>query len=104
MGKNAYFGIWKHYAALSKGIESKWGTFDLTSSMTMFRDVYKGKTDFIFFLMQKRNGFLSMHQWAANPKTGDLLICFASKDKTAPYNPVHKFNLFELLDAEPPMR
>ncbi len=102
MGKDFYFGIWKHYVALSKGIESNWGTLNLTSSMTMFRDVYKGKTDFIFFLMQKMNSHLSMHQWAAYPKTGDMLICFASKDKIASYNPVHKFNLFELLDAEPP--
>ena len=102
MGKDLYFGIWKHYVALSKGIESNWGTLDLASSMAMFRDVYKGKNDLIFFLMQKMNAYSSMHQWVAYPKTGDMLICFANKDKIASYNPVHEFNLFELLETEPP--
>jgi len=101
IGKHSYFCIWKHYVALSKGIENNWGSLDLVNSMTMLQDVYKGKTDFIFFFMQKINAFLSMHQWTAYPKTGDMLICFASKDKIASYNNVHKFNLFELLESEP---
>jgi hypothetical protein len=54
--------------------------------------------------MQKMNAFSPMHQWVACPKTGDMLICFASKDRIASINPVHHFNLFKLLESEPPIQ
>ncbi len=40
----------------------------------------------------------SWYQWSYSPKTGDMLICYASKDKTASENPIHHFNLFDLLE------
>jgi len=43
---------WMHYIAISKGIESEWGNLDLNKTMSQLRDIYLGKTDIRFFLMQ----------------------------------------------------
>jgi len=103
LGKDIYFGIWKHYVSISKGIEKYLGSLDLNNSMKLLRDCYNGKYDRFFYIMQKMNAFLPMHQWVACPKTGDMLICFASKDRVASINPVHHFNLFTLLGSVPPI-
>jgi len=102
--KDIYFGIWKHYVSLSRGIEKYWGSLNLNNSMKLLRDCYNGKYDMFFCMMQKKNAFTPMHQWVACPKTGDMLICFASKDRIASINPIHHFNIFELLDSEPPIQ
>ena len=101
-GQDSYFAIWKHYVALSKGIERVWGTMDVNNTMMMFQDFYRGNNDVLFFLLQKLYFYMPIQQWVACPQTGDMAICFASRDKIASYNPVHYFNLFELLEAEPP--
>ena len=46
--------------------------------------------------------FTPLHQWVSCPETGDMVVSFADADKSANENPVHYFNLFELLDSEPP--
>lgn len=97
-----YFVMWKHYDALRKGIEGVMGIMDVNNTMTMLQDVYCGKNDVIFFLLQKIHMYMPIHQWVVCPKTGDMTICFASRDKIASYNPVHYFNLFDLLESEPP--
>ena len=102
MGKNPYFTVWSQYRALSKEFENQWGTLDLNGTMSLLRDVWVGKTDFLFFVMQKLGFYQAFHQWVACPETGDIVISFADVDKTACENPVHYFNLYELLKAEPP--
>lgn len=98
IGRSPYFGIYRHYISLSKGIEKYWGSLDLNNSMKLLRACYNGEYDLFFYLMQKFNSFSPMHQWVANPKTGDFLICFADDSNIASVNPIHHFNLFELLD------
>lgn len=93
---------WMHYNALSKEIKKLWGSIELNNSMDMIREIYRGKTDFRFFIVQKLGTYVPLHQWVTCPKTGDMLICFADADKDAHKNPVYSFNLFELLDSEPP--
>ena len=93
---------WLHYRALSKEIEKLWGNIELNNSMDMLRKVYLGKTDIRFFIVQRLETYVALHQWVACPETGDILISFASVDKNAHENPVHYFNLFELLNSEPP--
>ena len=66
--------------------------------MTLFRDVYNGKTDLIFGIMQMLNYYRSGHQWVACPKTGDMLISFGTHTKNACENTVYSFNLFDLLN------
>ena len=103
MGENLYFTVWSKYRALSKEFENQWGTLDLNSTMSLLRDVYLGKTDFLFSVMQKLSSYKALHQWVACPETGDIVISFADADnKTACENPVHYFKLSELLEAEPP--
>lgn len=98
-----WFFTWKHYKALSTEIEKQWGTMDLNTTMSLLRTVYSGKTDILWFLIQKsRLAYTSMHQWVACPETGDIVISFASADKNAFENPVHHFNLFELLGSKLP--
>ena len=102
VGKNPYFVLWSQYKALSNEIDRQWGSLDLNSTMEMLRDVYLGKTDFLFFIMQKFGSFKPFHQWVACPESGDIVISFASKDKMACENPVHYFNLYKLLEEKPP--
>jgi hypothetical protein len=103
LGKNWHFNGWIEYKALSKEIERQWGKLDLNGTMAMLRKVYLGKTRSLFSLMIKLYGVNpSLFQWVACPKTGDMLVSFASVDKRAIENPVHYFNIYELLEAEPP--
>ena len=76
---------------------------DLNNSMKMLQNVYLGKTDLLFNIFQKYSLFVQpLHQWVATPKSGDMLVCFASKEKIASENPYHHFNLFQLFNSEPP--
>jgi hypothetical protein len=102
-GVQAFASVpWMHYTALSKGVEEQWGNIDLEGMMDILRDVYTGKTDWRFSILKKRGLYASMDQWVACPETGDCLVSIASRDKSAYDNPVHQFNIFELLEAEPP--
>jgi hypothetical protein len=95
-------GPYMHYVALSKGIEAQWGKLDLQTTMTVLRDVYTGKTDARFFILQTLHRYSTPYQWVLCPDTGDFLISFASHDRNAFESTVHLFNLFKLLNANPP--
>ena len=92
-------GPYMHYVALSKGIKEQWGYLDLNSTMSVLRDVYLGKTDVRFFILQKFNSYSTPYQWVLCPQTGDFLVSFASHDMNAFVSPVHMFNLFDLLST-----
>jgi hypothetical protein len=103
LNKSNFYPHWSHYKTLSKEIEKHWGTMDLNATMSMLRTVYSGRTDFSFFIIRKIiRLFTSLHQWVSCPETGDMVVSFADADKSAYENPVHYFNLFELLESEPP--
>jgi len=102
LGLDRHFIPWTHYRVLSQGYETQWGNLNLSNTMEMLRDVYLGETDIIFNLMMKMYFYQPCHQWVATPKTGDMLISFACEGKLSCENPVHYFNLFELLESEPP--
>ena len=88
---------WLHYKALSKEIEKNWGNLNLSNSMRLIRDVYLGKTDLRFYILQKIGYYIPLHQWVASPETGDILISFANVETDAHKNQVNEFNLFDLL-------
>jgi len=98
-----FYVTWLHYNAVSKGIENCWGMIDVESGFQMLRDVYLGKSDFIFWLYQHLLGYTTSHQWCAHPSSGDIMISFTTKDvvgyKTQPY----RFNFYELLAQTPPV-
>jgi hypothetical protein len=102
LGLDRHFIPWTHYRVLSQGYETQWGNLNLSNTMDMLRDVYLGETDIIFNIMMKMYFYQPCHQWVATPKTGDMLISFACEGKLSCENPVHHFNLFELLNSEPP--
>jgi len=95
-------GSWVHYEALSKGIQQKWGSLNLTNVMTLLRVVYLGKTDIRFYLMQKAKAHTTIYQFVSCPETGDILVSFATKHQSAFENPVHAFNFFDLVNESPP--
>lgn len=104
--KNFCFFPWRNYVAVSNEIEQLWGDINLNNTMSTLREVYNGKTD-IFLSICARiasgTGFLEpWYQWVACPETGDMTVSFASADKKACENPVHYFNLFQLLNSNPP--
>ena len=90
-------GPWVHYVALSKGIQQLWGSLNLTNAMALLRAVYLGRTDPRFRLIQLAKPHTTIYQIVACPQTGDILISFATKQRSAFENPVHAFNLFDLL-------
>jgi hypothetical protein len=72
--------------------------------MTMIRNCYSGKTDLllrlIVILAQGTSFNRAWNMWVASPDNGDMVVCFASKDKIAFGNPVHYFNLYGLLNSD----
>ena len=102
-GQSFMFIPWRHYYALSKEIEHRYGTLDLNRTMSLFRDEYCGRTDFVMFLFNRILGvYRSIFQYVVCPETGDMVFSFAGKETNAFDNPVHYVNLFKLLQAEPP--
>ena len=93
---------WIHYKALSEEIKKLWGNIELNNSMEMVRELYLGKTDFRFFIIQKLGTYVPLHQWVTCPENGEMLVSYANAEKDAHENPIYSFNLFELLDFEPP--
>ena len=92
-----------HYNAFSKGLDKLWGNIEINNTMDMLRDVYLGKNDFRFRIVKRfTGGYVALHQWVACPETGDMAISFSSLSKDAYENPVHHFNLFDLVNATPP--
>jgi hypothetical protein len=101
LGRSTMVFPWIHYRALSFQIEKYYGALDVNSTMAALREEYIGASDFwmrlaIIFAYQ------CLCQWVICPETGDMAISFASSDTRACYEPVHYFNIFELMDAEPP--
>jgi hypothetical protein len=92
---------WMHYIAISKGIKSQWGNLDLNNTMTILRDIYLGKTDIRFFIMQKLGIYSTPYQWVMSPETGDFVLSFATRDKNAFENTVNYFNFYKLLEKIP---
>jgi len=102
-GKDTRFVVWTHYRVLSEGLEESWGNLDVNVTMKILCDMYLGKTDMILNILQRLFFiYQPFHQWVACPETGEMVVTFASSDKIASANPVHHFNLFELLESEPP--
>ncbi len=103
---DVFFAVWRSYKVVSQGIEKNWGFMDLNNTMTMLRKCYSGKTDLLLRLIVTLAEGTSFNRawnmWIACPETGDIVVCFASKEKIAFNNPVHYFNFFELLNAIPP--
>ena len=89
---------WMHYIAISKGVKSQWGNLELNNTMNILRNIYLGKTDIRFFIMQKFGIYSTPYQWVMSPETGDFVLSFATRDKNAFENPVNYFNFYKLLE------
>ncbi len=97
IGYNPDFPYWHHYNTLSNGIEDTWGAMNLNTTISMLRDVYNGRTNILMFIAQRIGLLRTMHQWVACPETGEMIITFASVEKSAFKNQLHYFNLKKLV-------
>lgn len=98
---NLIYPIWRNYKIISRQIDKKWGNLDLQNALQILRETYNGKNDVLLKIMGKfgkNHGFLvSWNQWAVCPETGDLFVSFADRNNYASKNPIHQFNIYELL-------
>ncbi len=97
LGKNDYFPIWRHYRALSIGIERHWGKLNSNSMMNILRNTYNGRIDFLFFIATNTRILETWHQWVVCPETGDMWFNLAGNGKSSFKNPTHHVNLFNFL-------
>lgn len=101
--KDFFFYLWHHYKAISQQITKNLGNLDLNTTMDSMKSVYNGETEivlFIFALLSGKTTAQTWNQWVADPITGDITVCFSSKDKSAYENPSYYFNFYDLLDRE----
>jgi len=102
---DVFFAVWRSYKVVSQGIEKNHGSMDLNSTINMIRNCYSGKTDFLLRLIVTLAEGTSFNRawnmWVACPETGELAVCFASKEKIAFSTPLHYFNFNDLLNATP---
>jgi predicted choloylglycine hydrolase len=98
---NIFFVVWMSYKVMSTDIEASWGDLTLNSTMNLLRQGYSGNTNIllkiIVFLAKGTSFNRAWHQWVALPETGEMVVCFAKGNTIAFDNPVHNFNLQELL-------
>jgi len=101
-----FFVIWNSYRAMSNLLEKNLGNLDLNNSMELFKKGYRGDTDIMLKMLIKLAEGTSFNRawnmWVACPETGDIVVSFAEKDKIAFDTPSHYFNLYRLLNEEPP--
>jgi hypothetical protein len=92
-----FFAIWQSYNAVSKAFEKDYGSYMLNSLMTLFRESYKGNTNFLLrFIISKAEDTSFNHawnMWMVEPSTGEFLVCFADHDTIAYDNPVYEYNM-----------
>ncbi|MEF8848438.1 MAG: C45 family peptidase [Candidatus Thermoplasmatota archaeon] len=96
-----HYGEILHFNVMSRAIEDRWGNLGLNSSMEMMRSVYRGETNFFYGSLKRFIPSLyvqTWNQWTFCPETGELVVSFSDRRKTAFLNPVHYFNLYELMD------
>ena len=103
---DVFYAIWRSYKSCSQEIEKNYELLDINSTMTMFRNCYSGQTDLLLSVIIRLAEGTSFNRawnmWVADPLRGDLVVCFATKDRIAWSNPVHFFNFYDLLTTTPP--
>lgn len=97
IGKNQYFPYWRHYKDMSIELEKNWGKLDSTSLMNVFKNVYSGKTDFLFYFGTLLHIIETWHQWIICPETGDMWFTLAGDGKSAFKREVHHVNMYDYI-------
>jgi len=102
---DVFFAVWRSYKVVSEGIEKNLGSMELNNTLTMLRNCYSGKTDFLLRLivtLAEGTSFnRAWNQWVACPETGDLAVCFATRENISFFNPIYYFNFYDLLSSTP---
>jgi len=98
-----FYNSIKHYQVLNDAIRRENGKFTANTTMDMMRAVYQGKTNLFYHLLQTAlasQGYRDTWiQWVICPQTGEVLLSFSHNGTSAYVNPVHHFNIYELMNA-----
>ena len=74
------------------------GKMELNQTMNLLQNIYQGKTDIRFKILQLYASYQSPYQWVICPETGDFVLSFATREKNAFNNKIHYYNLYDLID------
>ena len=94
-----FFAIWQSYNAVSKALEKQYGSYTVSSLMDLFREAYKGNTNFLLrFIISKAEDTSFNHawnMWIVHPSTGKFCVSFADHDAIAYDTPVYTYETSE---------
>ena len=97
LGKNYYYPFWRHYRALSIGIQKNWGNLNHKTMMEILKKTYNGNYDIMFFFATRLRLLESWYQWVICPETGDMWYKIAGNGYSAFNNQIHYVNFYDLL-------
>jgi hypothetical protein len=101
-----FFAVYQLYQSVSKQIYLSWGTLDLNTTKTVLQNGYQAQDAPLLRLIEilgKGTGMAeAWNQWVVCPATGDMVVSFAIHDQLAYKTEPHYFNLFDLLNIDPP--
>jgi Acyl-coenzyme A:6-aminopenicillanic acid acyl-transferase len=101
-----FFAVYQLYSSVSNEINTSWGTMDLNGTMQVLQNGYRAQGAPLLRLIEllgKGTGMAeAWNQWVACPATGDMVVSFATHDQMAYKTEPHYFNLYQLLQEQPP--
>lgn len=101
-----FFAVYQLYSSVSKEINISWGNMDLNGTMQVLQNGYRADHNFLLRLIEilgKGTGMAeAWNQWTTCPDTGDMVVSFATHDQMAFKTESHYFNLYQLLQEQPP--
>ena len=100
--KYDFYGAILHYKVMSKALEDERGNLSLNTSMETMRSVYLGETNRFYNFMKRYIPIYTRtwHQWTVCPETGDLAVSFSNNTNSAYLEPIHYFNIYELMNTD----
>ena len=95
-----YYYTLLHFTVLSDEVEKNWGNFDHNLSINVLRNIYSGKTNLFYGLINKLGGSYrnSWSQISYCPETGDIILSFAKDGQTAFKQEINRFNFNDLVN------
>lgn len=101
-----FFAVYQLYSSVSHEINSSWGALDLNTTEAVLQNGYLARGNPILRLIERLGRGTGMaeswNQWTACPATEELVVSFATHDRLAYRTEPRYFNLYQLLQEQPP--
>lgn len=103
---NFFFAVFRLYTSVSQEISQREGMLDVNQTMAALQEGYQAKNNLLLRLIERLGRGTGMaeswNQWSSCPASGDMVVSFASRSQYAYENQSQFFNLYNLLESEPP--